>query len=195
MMEFISKIKRRIVFFLENTYNFIYFQTNKVQYKKFPVISGCIFIQNRGRCHLGENITIFSKISANPVGGNKMVIVVEENGCLEISDGAGMSNSVIYCKEKITIGKNVLIGGDCKIYDTDFHSARFKDRFQVPDTGIISRPVVIEDGAFIGASTIILKGVTIGKESIIGAGSVVTKNVPAFEIWAGNPARFIKKID
>lgn len=57
-----------------------------------------------------------------------------------------------------------------------------------------SAPVIIEDNAFIGARSIILKGVTIGANSIIGAGSVVTKSIPANEIWAGNPAKFIRKI-
>ena len=46
-----------------------------------------------------------------------------------------------------------------------------------------------------GTHTIILKGVTVGAKSIIGAGSVVTKSIPDGEIWAGNPAHFIRKID
>lgn len=54
--------------------------------------------------------------------------------------------------------------------------------------------VTIEHDAFIGAGCIILKGVTIGACSIVGAGSVVTKNVPANQIWAGNPAKFIRNI-
>ena len=53
----------------------------------------------------------------------------------------------------------------------------------------------IEDNVFIGANCIILKGVKIGDRSIIGAGSVVTKNVPSDQIWAGNPAKFIREIN
>lgn len=53
---------------------------------------------------------------------------------------------------------------------------------------------MICDNVFIGAKCIILKGVTIGENSVIGAGSVVTKNVPANQIWAGNPAKFIKNV-
>ncbi|RLG56497.1 MAG: transferase [Candidatus Hydrothermarchaeota archaeon] len=53
--------------------------------------------------------------------------------------------------------------------------------------------VILEDGCDIGAGSIILPGVTIHKGSIIGAGSVVTKDVPPYEIWAGVPARFIRK--
>ena len=53
--------------------------------------------------------------------------------------------------------------------------------------------VIIKKNAYIGANTIICKPVTIGEGAIIGASSVVTKDIPPFEIWAGNPARFIRK--
>lgn len=52
--------------------------------------------------------------------------------------------------------------------------------------------VYIEEDAFIGVNTIICNSVTIGKGAIIGAGSVVTKDIPAYQVWAGNPARYIK---
>jgi acetyltransferase-like isoleucine patch superfamily enzyme len=54
-------------------------------------------------------------------------------------------------------------------------------------------PVVIKDGAFIGGHSTILKGVTIGERAIVGAGSVVRQNIPADEIWAGNPAKSVRK--
>lgn len=53
--------------------------------------------------------------------------------------------------------------------------------------------VHIEDDVFIGLNVIICNSVTIGKGSIIGAGSVVTKDIPPYQVWAGNPARFIKE--
>lgn len=62
--------------------------------------------------------------------------------------------------------------------------------------GIIgaTSPIRKGDEVFIGADVIILKGVSIGERSIIGAGSVVTKDVPPDKIWAGPPAKFVRKI-
>lgn len=52
----------------------------------------------------------------------------------------------------------------------------------------------IEEGVSIGSAAVVLCGVTIGQGAVIGAGAVVTKNVPAGEVWVGNPARFLKKV-
>lgn len=60
--------------------------------------------------------------------------------------------------------------------------------------GTKSAPVVIEDDVWVGAHCIILKGVTIGARSVIGAGSVVTKSIPADCVAAGNPCKVIKNL-
>ena len=52
--------------------------------------------------------------------------------------------------------------------------------------------IIIKEGAFVGAHSIILKGVTIGERSVIGAGSVVTKDIPSDELWVENPVRFVE---
>ena len=54
--------------------------------------------------------------------------------------------------------------------------------------------VLFMKGCFVGTKSIITKTITLGEGSIIGAGSVVTKDVPDYEVWAGNPAHFIRKI-
>lgn len=79
------------------------------------------------------------------------------------------------------------------ITDTDAHPMDYVARRSSND-GTKSAPVVIEDDVWVGAHCIILKGVTIGARSIIGAGRVVTKNIPADCVAAGNPCRVIKNL-
>ncbi len=167
----------------------------KITYSNNTIIKGLPFVKNKGQFHIYPNVTINSLYRTNPIGGSTFcTFVIEENAELLIDEGARISNITINCKENIYIGKNVFVGGDTKIYDSDFHSLHLSERLKEIDTDIKKAPVKINDGAFIGASVLILKGVEIGENSIIGARSVVTKNIPKNEIWAGNPAKFIRTI-
>lgn len=114
-------------------------------------------------------------------------------GAITIGENSGLSNTHITARVSVTIGKDVNIGSDCRIYDNDFHSVNYEDRIH-GDKNINAAPIIIKDGAFIGTRSIILKGVTICERSIVGAGSVVTKSIPHDEVWAGNPAQFIKRL-
>lgn len=155
---------------------------------------GLMFIRGKGKISIGDNVIITSCVETNPIGGDSRTILYAKDGDIVIGNATGISNSTIVAVDKVVIGDHVMIGGGCKIYDNDFHSILYSERSQSPDPGIKHSAVYIEDGAFIGGHSIILKGVTIGKRSVIGAGSVVTTDVPADEVWAGNPARFVKKI-
>lgn len=164
-----------------------------IYWEKLPNVSGFIFIRGRGKIIIGRNVMLISGRKSNPLGGEtKLCLVVSKGATLKIGNNCGISNSVLISTKSITIEDNVLIGNGCKIYDTDFHPILPEDRLakKVPK----SSPILIKSNAFIGAHTIILKGVTIGKNAVIGAGSVITKDVPDNEVWAGNPAKFIKKI-
>ncbi len=89
----------------------------------------------------------------------------------------------------ITIGKNCYIGPRCN-FETLNHS------FNPAKRGtIIPKPIIIKDNVWIGANVTILQGVTIEENSIIAAGAVVTKNVPSNSVYAGVPAKLIKKIN
>ena len=84
----------------------------------------------------------------------------------------------------IIIHKGVRLTAGCRIVT----------HFMEPNTGTYSRgKVIIKENAYLGMNTLVVKPVTIGKNSIVGAGSIVTKNIPDNEVWAGNPARFIRK--
>ncbi len=109
-------------------------------------------------------------------------------------------NSTFVDNNRIEIGDNVLIASNVQIY-TATHSTRVKERLVQEWDGtrgfcnVIARPVKIEDNVWIGGGVIILPGVTIGKNSVIGAGSVVTRSIPADSVAVGNPCRVIKHVD
>lgn len=177
-------------------YNFIVLKFRHVQYGNNLTINGRIFCVTNSKVgiRIGENVTINSCYNANPIGGEtKTILFAKGNATIEIGNNCGISNATLFACEKITLGNNVLLGGGVKIYDTDFHWLDFDKR--ITEAGGATSSVKILDGAFIGAHCIILKGVTIGEKSIVGAGSVVTKSIPNGEIWAGNPAKFIRKIE
>ncbi len=93
----------------------------------------------------------------------------------------------VYLWDGIRIHDNVFIGPNATFTNDKFpRSKQYPTRFQ---------SILIEEGASIGANATILGEITIGKHAMIGAGSVVTKNVPANELWVGNPARFVKKLE
>lgn len=194
----IKNIIKTIVFLPETGLNYLW---NSFQFKRWHVqkkrglkVNGRMYISGTGIC-IGENVRINSCLKANPVGGDcRTILRTSGDGELIIGDNTGLSNVTIVAYQSVRIGENVLLGGSCKIYDTDFHSLDLQTRISKPLEGVAVQPVVIEDGAFVGAHAIILKGVTIGKGSIVGAGSVVTKSIPEGEIWGGNPAKFIRKI-
>lgn len=92
----------------------------------------------------------------------------------------------VYLWDGITIGNNVFVGPN-----VTFTNDKYPRSKQYPAEYL---KTIIEDGASLGAGSVILCGITIGKNSMIGAGSVVTKNVPANQLWVGNPAKFVREI-
>lgn len=98
---------------------------------------------------------------------------------------------------KIIIGDNVLIAPNVQIY-TAYHPTHYLDRFTISENETFnfcktqSAPVIIGKNVWIGGGTIILPGVTIGDNTVIGAGSVVTKDIPADTIAYGNPCKVHK---
>ncbi|MCD8110218.1 MAG: acyltransferase [Clostridiales bacterium] len=193
----IYRILRGVRCLLSTFYNKILFHFNGVKFGCSFRSCGTILVRNyagNGKIIIGEQVYVNSHRTADPIGGDaKTILCTTEQGNIVIGDRVGLSNCAIYSSNSITIENDAVIGAGCKIYDTDFHSAdaekRLKGNKEVP-----SAPVVISEKAFIGGHTIILKGVHIGECSVVGAGSVVTHDIPNNEVWAGNPAHFIKHL-
>ena len=114
-----------------------------------------------------------------------------ENSFIKLGDNIFIGHACEFvCNERIIIGNNCLIASKTTFNNTGHE---YKIGININLQAITSKEIIVEDDVWIGTSCVILQGVTIGTGSIIAAGSVVNKSIPANEVWAGVPARFIKK--
>jgi acetyltransferase-like isoleucine patch superfamily enzyme len=131
---------------------------------------------------------------------------IEPAGRMIIGDDSILVGPQFMCAELIEIGRRVIISYGVTIADSDFHpidpDERRSDAIANAPEGsrahrprLRSRPVRIEDDAWIGVGAIVLKGTTIGRTARVGPGAVVTRDVPSGAFVEGNPARLVDEPD
>ena len=164
----------------------------KIKNLFFKVISKIIQItddfdhkQNLNKLQFkGENIKVDHRVHII----NPEMVAIGSNTSIS-------SYTTIFGTHGVTIGENCWISSSVGIssYNHIMNSSnRHRDKYLDYK---YCKPVVIGDNVWIAMNVTILPGCVVGNNSIIGAGSVVNKNIPPNEIWVGNPARFIKRID
>ncbi len=158
-----------------------------------PVALQPILFVGPGEVVLGEGVQFGWKNSPFFYSGYCHVEVSNADARIEVGDRTEFNNNLMLKSEGegIRIGRDCLFGAEVQIFDSDFHQLDPARRVGgTPETGAVE----IGDNVFAGMGVKILKGVTIGSDSVIGAGSVVTKSIPAGVIAAGNPARVIREL-
>lgn len=144
------------------------------------------------RIVIGDRVVLNSYLRSNPIGVARPVSLRTMRAGAELILGpdVGLSGVSICAAQRVEIGEGTYVGADTVIFDNDFHAPKGEWNWG-PFSPENPKAVLIGRGVFIGARAIILKGVTIGDRAIVGAGAVLTKNVPARGIAAGNPARVL----
>lgn len=161
-------------------------------YKKCTLIRLPIFIRGRSKISFGSGFIsgYFNRID-----------VFGENGRLIIGDRVQINdNCHIGVIDRVTIGNDVLIAS--RVFITDHNHGVYSgfskqsSPFETPLSRLLfSRPVIIESRVWIGEGVIVLPGVRIGEGCVIGAGSVVTKSIPAECVAVGIPAIVVSRYD
>lgn len=158
-------------------------------------ITGAVELRRPGaRVRIGRDCLIEGQIVAETAEAQ-----------IEIGDNVYLGGgTLLACVASVRIGSDVLISYQCIITDSDNHSVRasirrrdladWRDGGRHDWTTTVTRPVIIGSHVWIGARAIILKGVQIGEGAVIGAGSVVTRDVPAWSVAGGNPARILRTL-
>jgi len=162
-----------------------------------PTLCGRPFVSRfeGSKILFGRAVRLDSSRRNNPLGGEKPCILrtMTSTARLILGDRVGLSSSTIVSGSSIEIGEDTILGAGSMVLDNDFHAPGIGFSW-LTEYSKNSNPVKIGRGCFIGARSIILKGVTLGDRVVIGAGSVVTKDVPAYSVAAGNPARVVRTI-
>jgi acetyltransferase-like isoleucine patch superfamily enzyme len=199
VLKALKAIKVKIISPFHWLYTFILFYMNGIQFgsfKSFGVPN--VNVSIGGEVLIGSKFRMNNNLFSNNIGRVEACnLIVGKNGKLIIDDNVGLSGSTIVCQDSVIIGSNVNLGGNVVIYDTDFHSLNKFDRLdtKIDKINTNTKPVIIGSNVFVGGHSTILKGVKIGENVIIGACSVVTKDVPDNQLWAGNPAKFIRELN
>jgi len=172
------------------------------RFRKYCEAGAGTILLATGRIHNQQGVRKAIAIGSNTwVAGE--LLVFEHSGRIHIGDYCYIGDGArIWSAEDVTIGDRVFVAHGVNIHDNDAHSPSASERHrhfrEVVEHGragfredIKMGPIVIEDDAWIGFNSSIMKGVRLGKGSIVGACSVVTRDVAPYTIVAGNPAMVI----
>lgn len=156
----------------------------RLRIEKIPSIRGNVQV------HLGDDVHISGRLG---IAGGRVFRESE----LRVGNRVFIGDRVTFmvCRQ-ILIEDDVLIAQGCYIADNSAHPLDAARRIAgaAPDPQDV-RPVRIGRGAWLGREAMVLPGVTIGEGAVIGAASVVTKDVPPYTVWVGNPARQVRVLD
>lgn len=194
----LSSILNRLIDASSRCYRIFYSGYKSAQFKKCgkniiikPTVNqirGAKFISVGDDAFIGMGVQILA-IEEYQLTGQKFKPEITIGNNSSIGDFSHITSI-----NRIVIGNNVLMGKNVLISDNAHGASDFKLMAIAPNyRPLVSKgPVVIEDNVWIGEKSSILPGVHIGRCAIIGAGSVVTKDIPAYAVVGGNPAKVIK---
>ncbi len=155
----------------------------KVKFGKNILINHRFSIRGKGHLSIGNNSNLWAREEKNRFQ------FYDHSAQISIGENTRINGALFQSAKSITVGNNTIVGSAI-ISDTDFH--KFEDPQHVMFGNVIEKPVQIGNNCWICGQSVILKGVNIADGSVVGFRAVVTKDVPANVVVAGNPANIVK---
>ena len=208
-----KSVEQLVSIVISKTVNYLTLMRYRIQYPnvKFGsgvTIRGKFSVEGKGQVKIGDYCYFFS----SPNQTNRIYIpessgclsigahcffsatrfLIEEDGKVEVEDHCYFNGTTIKSVNFIKFKKQCLVS-DATLVDTDFHSIQINRRN--PNVQAKTKPICIDENAWIGSQSMILKGVTIGKNSVVGARTVVRQSVPDNVVVIGNPQQTVKELD
>jgi maltose O-acetyltransferase len=149
------------------------------------ICNGRLTLGGPGQIAIGDGVNAWARAEAN------ILTTYEPGALISIGNNVRLNGAGIQAASRVTVGDDCILGS-CTIVDTDHHSVHVDRRR--PGAEVQSRPIVIGRNVWVAGAAAILKGVTIGDDSVVGYGAVVTGDVPAGVVVAGNPARVVRNL-
>lgn len=149
-----------------------------------------------GRMEVGDDFHLVSEPRRSAITQfGRGQFTVFPGAVISLGNHVGLNGTALTAKRRIEIGDNTMIAANVIIVDSDFHATWPPELRWTSPTKEFDKEVIIGRNVWIGMNTVVLKGSRIGDNTVIGAGSVVSGEIPADCIAAGNPARFIRSLD
>ena len=144
----------------------------------FALVSLRASLYRRAGCDIGPRVSVLGRLTLVGQGDIARRLHVGEGSLIAPGVTLGLDG-------EITLGRNVSLSPGVTLY-TATHALGFGSRRMA--LGVTPKPIVVEDGVWVGMQSLILPGVTLGRGCVVSAGAVVTQDVPPNTLVAGNPA-------
>lgn len=149
--------------------------------------NGRLVVRGPGRVIFGDDIKAWAHAEKN------VFITYTPESLIEIGSGTRLNGAGVMAYTTIKIGAHCILGSTV-VFDSDFHPLAPARRHD-PTAPVSTRPITIGPNVWLAGQTAVLKGTRIGENSVVAFRAVVSGDVPANVVVAGNPARIVKRFD
>ena len=161
----------------------VYYRLKGVDFSGTPYIWGTLpRVVAAGKIQVGNRFKVNGLLYRAELGAKPGAELI-------VGDDVFLNSGVaIYAAKRITIGDHTRIGYLASLYDSDIHEVE-------QGRPVRNAPIAIGRNVWIGRSVVVLPGVSVGDHAVVAAGAIVTEDVPARTLVAGNPARFVRELN